>query len=176
MTKPVSMEVSHGNENGGQSKRKVDNGFVFADADDDGDESPTPKASKRARISATGKGIFIERLREDAPSPTPATPKKGKGNERAFEAAPLTSPTLSPPKEAPIDPDAVQIGNNHLTAKVLRLLRMEGIELKDSTVENIGLAIDLELDANAAKVRRYENTISRLSKKLDLLETAAKNV
>jgi hypothetical protein len=172
MKKSVSREVSDENENGGPSKRKVDNGFVFVDADDDGDESPTRKASKRTRLSAPGINAFNERLREDAPSPTPDTPRKGKGKERAFEPLPVTSPTLSP--EAPFNPDAVRIGNSHLTTKVLELLRMEGIELRDSTVENIGLVIDLESYANAANVRTYENTISRLSKKLDAMETAAK--
>jgi hypothetical protein len=173
--KPVSREVSDESENGGPSERKVDAGFVFVDADDEGYESPTRKAPKRARFSAPGGKTFNERLRENALPPTLDTLKKEKGKERAFEPVPVTSPTLSSPKEAPIDPNAVQIGNGRITTKVLGLLRMDGIELKASTREKIRLVIDLESHSNAAKVRRYEDTISRLSKKLDVLETTVKN-
>jgi hypothetical protein len=148
--------------------------LAFVDADDDGDESPTRKASKRARFSAPGRDIFNERLREDASSPTLDMINTGKGKERAFEPVPAMSPTLSSTKEAQINPNAVQTVNSHLATKVFGLLRKDGIQLKKSTVEKIGLVIDLESDSNAAKARRYENTISRLSKKLDALDTAAK--
>ena len=166
--KPVSREVSDENENGGPSNRKMNDGEVF-DGGEEGMESPSRKAAKTNRFSRPGGQTFNERLKE-AVLPTPDSGGKGKG--KAIEPAPIqaenTPFTLGRSKDAP---DSDRGGMEDLTTNVLKLLRDEKVDLKESTELQIRHKIDIELALNAAKVRGYEETVSKLSKRLDELET-----
>ena len=176
--KPVSRENSDQDQNGGPSERKTDEGYVFVDDDEDGRESPSRRGPKRKRVQVAagigGEKIFVDRLKE-ASLPTPETMGKGKGKdvEVASNQAPEPSPTRGVPgssQESRPHQDPFLDGSN-LTAKVVQLLQEERVDLKESTLLQIRHEIDLEADMNAAKTKRYEGTISRLSKRLDELET-----
>jgi hypothetical protein len=165
--KPASTEVSVKNENGGPSNPKVDNREVF-DGGDEGMESPSRKAVKTKQFSTPSGKTLNERLREAA-LPTPDSGDKGKA--KAVELGPIQaenkSPTPGRSKDAPY-PD--RGGMTDLTTNVLKLLRDEKFNLKESTELQIRHEIDLELDLNVAKVKRYKDTVSKLTKRLGVLE------
>lgn len=171
-----SGEASDEDENGnaGLSERRVDDGFVFIDADEE-DDSPSRRATKRTRIETLGGKPFVEKLREVALPPTPQTLEKGKGKERAIEIALIEHNHTSTPGTSKDPLNFEEAGNGDLTTKILNLLRKDKVQLKESTVERIRLEIDLELRSNAAKVSIYEGAVSRLSKRLDGLESNATN-
>ena len=62
-------------------------------------------------------------------------------------------------------------GDSDLTTTVLELIRSENIELKASTEMQMRHEIGLRLDVDGTKVRRYEETIRELRKRLDEMET-----
>lgn len=166
--KLVFREVSDENENGGPSDRVGDDGEVF-DEGHEGMESPSNRAAKRQRFSTQSSQHFNEELRETALPPTPDTLGKGKG--KAIETAPIlavnTSPTPSPSKDVP---NPARGRMEDLTTKVMELLREEKLKLKMSTELLLRHEIDLQLELNATKVRQYEETISKLSQRIDELE------
>ena len=191
--KAVSRQVSDQSENGSGSgeagpseekeaekeKKKLDDGFVFVDADDEGDESPSRRAAKRARVDGIG-NAFAERLREVVVlPPTPPTLEKGKGKEKEKAADVVPIPLNYGPPIPGTSRNPLHLGelenNGDLTARVLQLLRKEKIQLKESTVEKLRLEIDLELRSNAAREQIYEEAVARLSKRLDGLENIASN-
>lgn len=153
-------------ENGGPSKRKVDDGDVFH-GEDEGAESPSRKAAKTNSLSTPGG----RKSRRVALPPTPETLDRGK--RKAVEAAPVeeanTSPTTRPPKDSPTTRTGQQVSD--LTTRVMNLLREENLDLKGSTELLIRHEIDEELDLNATKVKSRERTISRMAEKIDELET-----
>ena len=169
--KPVSREVPDENENGGPSNRKGDDGEVFAGGDDVEIETPSRKSVKIDGFSSPGALTFNaaltfnERLRNVSAPTLDSHGDQGKGQ------AEITIPTPSPPPKNPPHPSRAGRGERDLMTTVLRLLRDEKISLKESTELQIRHEIDLELDLTAAKVRRYEETISKLSRRLDELET-----
>ncbi|MCJ1380565.1 hypothetical protein MMC17_003673 [Xylographa soralifera] len=57
-----------------------------------------------------------------------------------------------------------------LTAKVVNLIHADNLELRASTEMQLRHEIDLELDLSKATLRRYENTIYTLYKRVDDLE------
>ena len=179
--KPVSREVSDENENGGPSNRKVDDGEVFAVGDDVERGTPSRKSVKIDGFSTPGALTFNERLRNVASPTLDSLGDHGKGKAKTSIEQPapvqaeITIPTPSAPSKNPPHPHhslaARGEGEGDLTTTVLRLLRDEKISLKESTELQIRHEIDLELDLTAAKVKRYEETIARMSTRLDELET-----
>jgi len=81
-----------------------------------------------------------------------------------------TSPTLG------LLQHEIGLGNerrSNLTTTILDLIDSENIQLKESTMLKICHKIDLELDRNEATVRRYEKTISQLSRRNDYWKSIA---
>lgn len=62
-------------------------------------------------------------------------------------------------------------GDSDLTTIVLELIRSDNPELKASTEIQLRHEIDLRLDVSETKLRRYEETITELRKRLDEMET-----
>jgi hypothetical protein len=58
-----------------------------------------------------------------------------------------------------------------LTTTVLELIRSDNLELKVSTELQLRHEIGLKLDVGRTKLRRYEDTITELRKRLDEVET-----
>ena len=168
--KPVSREVSDENENGngGPSNRKVDDGDVF-DAGDEGRESPSRKAAKTNEFATPGGQTFTERLKEVALS---TTDSGGKGKAIATEPAiPIQAENTSSPPIRSKDALTLSRGGMDLASRVIKLLRDEKVVMKESTELLIRHEIDLDSDLNTAKIRRLEETVSKMSKRIDELET-----
>lgn len=135
--------------------------------------SPIPNPADDM-IPTPGGQTFDERLREAGlPIPKPGNMMKGK----PMGLVPMQA------KQDYLTPGPSMIAANHghagmanLTTRVVRLLRDEKYPLKVSTELQIRHEIDLELDLYAAKVRRYEETIYKQSKKIDELETLASHL
>lgn len=163
--KPVSREVSDEDENGGPSNRNDDGDELqeFEDID-----TPSKKAAKVARFSTPGQ-TSRDGLKNAAESlPTPDT------GEQAVDPAKNSSLRRSNGTSPPPQLEHAIILNNErrsdLTTAVIRLIRSENIELKESTEIQIRHEIDMELKLNQTKERSYKGTISKLSARLDQLE------
>ncbi len=68
---------------------------------------------------------------------------------------------------ARVGPDA----ESGLNMIVLKLIRSENLKLKASTEMQLRHEIDLELDLGATKEQRHKDTISKLCRRIDELET-----
>ncbi len=163
--KPVSIEVSDEDENGGPSNRSSDGDELpeFEDID-----SPSRKMPKITRFSTPGK-TFGEGTKNAAASlPTPDT-----GNQLVGVATSSRSRLPNRTSPPPQLEHAIILNNereSNLTAAVIKLIRSEGIEMKESTEIQIRHEIDMELRLNETKERSYKGTISKLSARLDQLE------
>jgi hypothetical protein len=107
--------------------------------------------------------------------PTPETIEKGKGKSVDLpDPAPLQSPSRGAPtvaQERELIPEQ-SLDSSSLATKVIRLVREENVDLKESTELQIRHEIDVEMDMNAARMKRYEVTVSKLKKKVDELESS----
>ncbi len=164
--KPVSREALDTRKNGETSVSKTNGGEfrVFEDLD-----SPSRKVLKAAKFSTPGQ-TFNDRLRNAAqPLPTPDSLEKPLDNAATTRSRPSNRTSPTPARlESMISPNSERTSN--LAVAVLMLIHSENVELKESTELQIRHEIDLEVDSNEAKVRRYEETIRVLSKRLDELE------
>jgi hypothetical protein len=94
--------------------------------------------------------------------------------EKAIEEAPIQEanntrpPTLPKNNKANTGPRQEM---QDLTTRVLKLLREENYEVKGSTELQLRHKIELELDLSSTKLRSCERTISRMSKRINELET-----
>jgi hypothetical protein len=62
-------------------------------------------------------------------------------------------------------------GRTDLTIIILKLIQSEKIKLQTFIQMQLYHEIDLKVDINQTKLRKYETTISKLRKKFDKLET-----
>jgi hypothetical protein len=133
----------------------------------------TRKSVKATTLSTPGQP-FTERLKSHTVSlPTPDSQGRiSASNDTTSESRLPRSPEMSPTPglfnnrvrgSLPGKPD--------LTTTVLELIRSDNIELKTSTEMKLRHEIGLESDVTHAKLRRYEETISELRKRVDELET-----
>lgn len=167
----MSREVSDEHEKHGLGNQNLDGGESYMQ-DNAAIDSPSRKAAKATRFSTPGQ-TFNEKLKACLVSlPTPDSGGKPVGDMTTSE------PRLRQSIE--ILPTPARLNNtinlrgerkSDLTMTVLRLIRSDNLELTESTEFQIGREIDLELDLNKARVRRYKETISKLCKRLDESET-----
>lgn len=156
-----------------------------SDGEDEPSSSPSKKARKANRLSRPGQ-TFNDQMSTTGGLPTPDT---GKQNDNGgairlpiHSMSPSPTPRLHPAiKREPatrlepaarLDP-AINLHRerrSNLASEVIRLLRSEEVELKESTELMIRHEIELETDLHDAKVNRYEASISRMSDRLDELE------
>jgi len=138
----------------------------------EGMDTPSRKAAKTTSFS-TPRQTVPEKLRSAAQSlQTPRSGKQPMGIVSASGSRILdgTSPTLG------LLQHEIGLGNerrSNLTTTILDLIDSENIQLKESTMLKICHKIDLELDRNEATVRRYEKTISQLSRRNDYWKSIA---
>ncbi len=169
--KPVSREALDEHENKGPRNQNLDDSEGYMQ-DNAAMGSPSRKATKAARFSTPGQ-TFNEKLTAcSVPLPTPDSGSRPVGERMASEPR-LRQPVEISPTPARLNSAMALRGDRKadLTTTVLKLIRSDSVELKESTELQIRHEIDLELDLNAARMQRYEETISKLYKRLDALET-----
>jgi hypothetical protein len=157
--KPISRELSDENENGSPSKLNDDDMQEVEETD-----TPSRKAPKKTRFSTPGQS-FIEKLKNDGVTiPTPESGDRHLGDASTSRPRDVSSPI-------PIQlENAIFLNDDRrsdLAARVLSLIRSEKVNFRDSTLARIRHEIEMEVDLNDAKLRRYNETITELSRKLD---------
>lgn len=156
--KPTSREGAEDDENGGPSNR----GVGTTGLSDLEDIDTSRKAIKNTRFCTPGQ---TDRLRAAEQSlPTPDT------GGRTLNAALQRSRGESLPPQLG---DAITLDSERtssLSATVLKLIRSEKVDMKESTEVQIEHEIDTEVALYEQKLRSYEKTNKKLSKRLDEME------
>jgi hypothetical protein len=137
---------------------------------------PSEHARKVARTSTllTPGQHFTQRLK----SRTVSLPTPGSRDHMSADNMTASQPRLLHSRNT--SPTPGQFNNkaspnleekSDLTTTVLELIRSDNLELKASTELQLRHEIGLKLDVGRTKVRRYEETITELRKRLDEVET-----
>lgn len=178
--KPVSREVSDGSgdENEEPSKEKDGSG---GDGDEEGESregmnSPSRKAAKTTKSSTPGQS-FIETMNNAGGAlPTPDTNNKGKAivdltvftdSEAGPSNAIATSPTPARFNNPIIPRDEKK---SDLASTVIKLLRSENVELKESTEMQLRDEIEVGVAVMEMKLKKYQETLKMIYRRLDELE------
>lgn len=144
-------------------------------------ETPN-RARKAARtpIPSTPSRQFTQRLKRcRAPSPTPSS-QDHLAVVNSIIAQPQRPQSVLTSSSTPCGTTS-RIGvsgdqESDLTTAVLELIHSEGLELSVSTELKLRHKIGLVLDVGQAKLRRYEETISELHRKLNDQEQGSEKV
>jgi hypothetical protein len=158
-------------------------GDPFTDPRRSPESQPVRKAARTCPTSTPSQPFTDKLKRVAAALPTPTT---GDHASKSNAAAP-NPPLLQQPPDSP-SPTFGRLNHHRqrgssdagnepdLTARVLQLIRSGGHELKFSTEMRLRHEIGLALDAGESKLRRCEETISGLWKRIDELETMVLNL
>jgi hypothetical protein len=137
-------------------------------------EETPPSKAVRISVLTTPAQRFTEKLKIGTEPSSTSTPEHTATKNATQRLAQTlgTSPTFAPPIFSPPKGMASLSleGESSLTLTVLDLIRSDNVELKPSTEIQIRHEIDLMVDIGKAKVERYEETISKLHKRVDELE------
>lgn len=184
--KPISREASDDKPADGGESSKGAGDSVLSEREGDswidsavGDGSPSRKVAKRTRFSTPTQKSHSKNPQEAIVTlPTPVTEPYTATNPRQAEVPPSPS-AAARDKGKGISRDIFQLQesinlpdfeNRDLSDAILRLLRSEGVEVKESLELQIRHEIDLESDANEAREKRYQVTIKQLVGRVDELE------
>jgi hypothetical protein len=145
----------------------LDDPFTYSSRPSD----DTRKAARTSTLSTPGQH-FIQKLKSHAVSlPTP-------GSREGISASTNTVPQpqlwqgISPTPGLPSEKISFDTeGDSDLTMSVLELIRSDNLELKVSTEMLLRHEIGLKLAVSEVKLRRSNETISELRKRIDELET-----
>ncbi|RFU33944.1 hypothetical protein B7463_g2349, partial [Scytalidium lignicola] len=135
-------------------------------------ETPPPKVAKVSPISSSGQ-VSAERLKSFAESlPTPTSRLHTTSNRSTNPQHQPLQLDATPTPARFKDPAHLCFNTeSDLTTIILKLIRSDTTELKISTEIQLRHEIELHLDLDMAKEQRHKDVISRLSKRVEELET-----
>lgn len=128
-----------------------------------------PSIAAMGSILTTPAQLFAEQMKIATKLSSDFTPVHAateNATQRLAQTLGMSPKFASPKGMASLNPE----GESSLALTVLDLIRSDNVELKPSTEIQIRHEINLMVDIGKTKVERYEETISKLHKRVDELE------